>query len=185
MGYKLQRRGDLVAVIDGDTARLLGGHVDRPAALKQVGELYAADHAQDHADCNGIHQIVCIDADCDRKFLGFDSMKDHAEAVHTFSDVEELVRDAVREKYNIDGNSQATPPVPYTYAWCRDFATDWVVFEVSQGGAGRREKSTLYKASYSITDGAVSLGEPVEVVRKTVYEPVKQTTAAASAEEQS
>ena len=119
--------------------------------------------------------VPCLDlAECERTFLSYSLMLDHAEAVHTFSDVEELVRDAVREKYNRDGNSQAVPPVPYVYAWCRDFAADWVVFEVSEGGAGRKEKSTLFKASYSITDGQVSLGEPVEVVRKTVYEPVKQ-----------
>lgn len=118
--------------------------------------------------------VPCLDlAECERTFLSVEVMLDHAEAVHTFSDVEELVRDAVRDKYNRDGNSQAVPPVPYVYAWCRDFATDWVVFEMSEGGAGRKEKSTLFKASYSITDGQVTLGDPVEVVRKTVYEPVK------------
>lgn len=126
----------------------------------------------------GIH---CLDfAGCERTFVSAEAMLDHAEAVHTFSDVEELVRDAVRDKYNRDGNAQATPPVPYVYAWCRDFATDWVVFEMNKGGAGRKENSTLYKASYSITDGKVTLGEPVEVVRKTVYEAVANTTGTES-----
>lgn len=176
MSYKIQRRGDVVCVIDADTARLLSGHGDRAEAIERVGQLYEADHAQDAAECSGIHQIVCIDADCSRVFLGFEPMKEHADAVHTFDDIEELVRDAVREKYNRDGDRTATPPIPYRYAWCRDFASDWVVFEVSESGA-TREKSTLFQASYSITDGVVTLGEPTEVVRKTVYEPVKEATS--------
>lgn len=137
--------------------------------IKELRERLTGDSAS-----NGT--VPCLDlAECERTFLSVEKMLDHAEAVHTFSDVEELVRDAVRDKYNRDGNAQSTPPVPYTYAWCRDFATDWVVFEMNKGGAGRKEKSTLYKASYSITDGKVTLGEPVEVVRKTVYETVTST----------
>lgn len=115
--------------------------------------------------------VACKDETCDRVFLDEALMYDHAEAVHTFSDIEELVRDAVRDKYNVEGDYRATPPIRSVYAWCRDFSTDWVVFEMNKG-----EKGTLYKASYSITDGVVTLGAPVEVVRKTVYEPV--TTSA-------
>lgn len=170
MAYKIMRRGDLVCVVDADTARPVSGHADRAAAIGAIEGYYAQDHS-DTADCegNGIHQIVCIDADCTRVFMGFEPMKEHAEAVHTFSDIEEMVRDAVRDKYNRDGDRTVVPPIPYRYAWVRDIATDWVVFEMNVG-----EKGTTFKASYSITDGTVTLGEPVEVIRKTVYEPVKK-----------
>lgn len=127
------------------------------------------------ADTAGLaHVIPCLDlAECDRTFLSYERMLDHAEAVHTFSDIEELVRDAVREKYNRDGDRTAVPPIPYRYAWVRDLSTDWVVFEMNESNANR-ERSALFKASYSIVDGNVTLGEPTEVVRKTIYEPVVQ-----------
>lgn len=113
------------------------------------------------------HLHDCPEEACDRAFLSEELLYDHAEAVHTFSDIEELVRDAVRDKYNREGNRAALPPVPYRYAWVRDTSADWVVFEMNTD-----DKGTLYKASYSITDGVVTLGEPTQVVRKTVYEPV-------------
>lgn len=132
------------------------------------------------ADTAGVaHVVPCLDlAACDRTFLTYGLMLDHAEAVHTFSDIEELVRDAVREKYNRDGDRTVTPPVPYRYAWVRDLSTDWVVFEMNESSANR-ERNSLYKASYSIVDGNVTLGEPTEVVRKTVYEPVAQPATGA------
>jgi hypothetical protein len=43
-----------------------------------------------------------------------------------------------------------------------------VVYTVEEGN-----ESTLYKASYSVVDGVVSLGDPAEVRRRTVYEPNK------------
>jgi len=135
----------------------------------------AEDIAMDLA-CGDL--IMCHDPECSRTFLDFVRMADHADAVHTFSDIEELVRDAVREKYNRDGDRTAVPPVSYRYAWVRDLSTDWVVFELSESGSNR-ERQTLFKSSYSLVDGVVTLGEPVEVVRKTVYEPVAQSTTGA------
>lgn len=113
--------------------------------------------------------ISCPGDDCARIFIHEDGLFEHAEAVHTFSDIEELVRDAVREKYYVASDYRATPPVAGVWAWTRDLSTDWVVFEVEDGG-----DSTLYKAAYTILDNKVTLGEAVEVVRKTVYEPVKK-----------
>lgn len=123
---------------------------------------------------------------CDRSFLSRSALADHAEAVHapltiqremadkadgepTFSDIEEMVREAVREKYYEPGDYRATPVVESVWAYVRDLSVSWVVFCVESGG-----DDTLYQASYSILDGKVNLGEPVEVVRKTVYEPVKK-----------
>ena len=107
--------------------------------------------------------------ECDRAFLTEDLLFEHAEAVHTFDDIQRLVSEVVLEKYHERGDYRANPPVPSVWAWVQDLATDWVVFSVEKDG-----DTTLYKASYSITDGAVTLGEPTEVRRRTVYEPVKE-----------
>lgn len=137
--------------------------------LDYVKTTTTTEEASMSTSTNGRH--VCVDDNCDRDFLTEQAMYEHAEAVHTFSDIEELVRDAVRDKYNREGNYRVDPVVPSVYAWCRDFSTDWVVFEMN-----RADKGTLYKSSYSITDGTVTLGAPIEVVRKTVYEPVPDST---------
>lgn len=109
--------------------------------------------------------IECPHDDCDRSFLHKDQLTEHAEAVHTFSDIERLVSERIRETYGQKGDYKAN--VPSVYAWVNDMATDWVVFSVEKGSA-----STLYKASYSIVDNDVTLGVPAEVVRRTVYEAV-------------
>ncbi len=116
--------------------------------------------------------MVCRDRDCGRTFRGLDALKDHAEAVHTFSDTERLVSEAVRERYGRRGDYRAEPPIPSIYCWVNDIATDWVVFTVEGGGSGQINE-TLYKASYTIDENnTVTLGDPTEVVRRTVYEPV-------------
>lgn len=167
MPYKVQKKGDQHCVVKEGGAQV-ACHDTRSGALAQVRALYANEKA-DLAHEGVAAQVACIETDCSRAFLEFDQMVDHAEAVHTFSDIEELVRDAVRDKYNREGNYKVDPPIRSIYAWVRDTSADWVVFEMN-----RDDKGTLYKASYTITDGVVSLGEPVEVVRKTVYEPVQK-----------
>lgn len=102
-----------------------------------------------------------------RYFLSEEGLADHAAAVHTFSDIEQLVRDEVREKWGQEGDYKAN--VPWIHAWVRDIAADWCVFELSQD-----RKAACYKVSYSIVDGSVTFGEPTEVVRRTVWDPVKR-----------
>ena len=104
----------------------------------------------------------------DRNF-SVDQFLDHAEAVHTFDDIQRLVSEAVREKYYRRGNYETAPIVPSVWAWVQDLSEDWVVFTVESDG-----DTTLYKSAYSITDGAVTLGEPGEVKRRTIYEAVKK-----------
>jgi hypothetical protein len=111
---------------------------------------------------------ACPADDCERAFLDRVRLDDHAEAVHTFSDTEQMVSEEVREQY---GNMDDTDPKARVYVWVQDIAIDWVVFQVS-GDADH----TTYKASYSMVDGKVTLGEPYEVVRRTVYEPVPGST---------
>lgn len=51
-----------------------------------------------------------------------------------------------------------------THVWPRDVYDDSVVYEVYDGDA-----ETLYQRSYTITDGAVTLGEPMKVIAVTQY----------------
>lgn len=118
-------------------------------------------------NATGLHE--CPGGDCDRAFLSRDSLVEHAEAVHTFDDIQRLVSETVREKYHKRGDYKSVPIVPSVWAWVVDLATDWVVFTVETDG-----DTTLYKAAYSITDAVVTLGQAVEVKRRTVYEPVKK-----------
>ena len=110
--------------------------------------------------------VTCPHLDCERAFLDPVTLQDHADAVHTFDDIERLVSEEVREVFAKRGDYEAKPPVGATWAWVRDLSTDWVVFVVEKD-----TDSKLLKAPYSILDNEVTLGEAIEVVRKTVYEP--------------
>lgn len=110
--------------------------------------------------------LKCKRVDCDRQFLDQASMADHAEAVHTFSDIERVVSDALREKH---GTGSGSTVGNRTYVWISDIAEDWVVFTVDKPNGDM----DLLRSSYSIVDGEVNLGEAAEVRRRTVYELVK------------
>ncbi len=114
--------------------------------------------------------MPCTHEGCGRLFIDQATLHEHAEAVHTFGDLQRLVSDAVREKYGRKYDRLSQTAAVYTYVV--DLAEDWAVFEAEgEGGSG------LFKVAYAITDGAVSLGDPVEVRRRTVYEPVKKQDA--------
>jgi hypothetical protein len=52
-----------------------------------------------------------------------------------------------------------------------DIADDWCIFQVEANAS-----STTYKISYTLVDGVVTLGEPYEVRRRTVYDKVEGST---------
>lgn len=176
-GFPIENEQDLKNAI-----RAFGRAKDKPAAkahiirrakaLKLTSKLPKAWNVSTAA-LEDIAFDVAAFVECpehpEREFRSVAQFLDHADSMHTFSDIESLVGEAVREKYYKPGNYKANPPVSSVWAWVRDLATDWVVFIVEKEG-----DSTLYKASYSITDGAVTLGDPVEVKRRTVYEEVKK-----------
>jgi len=175
MPYKVKSQGGKFCVVNAETGKQVNCHDDKPKALRQLRAIVANEKADSAYQLRGIevaagHPVVaCCEEGCERAFLDFDKMVEHAEAVHTFNDIERLVSEAVREKYSKQGDYNAKPPKPAIWSWVVDTATDWVVFTVEKGS-----DMTLYKASYSITDGAVTLGDPVEVKRRTVYEPIKK-----------
>lgn len=117
---------------------------------------------------------ACTAPDCGRSFHDKALLIEHAEAVHTFDDVRQTVAEAVREKWGSKGTQQNGDP--RVYVWLVDIADDWCVFQVEVSGGD----NALQKVSYAITDGKVNFGTPVEVVRRTVYEPVGRTDGAAA-----
>lgn len=112
----------------------------------------------------------CFAPECNgRPFFGEKALIEHAEAVHTFEDIRRLLSDHLRETFGKTGDYNAEPPVPGIWVWIDDLATDWVVFSREEGS-----DNTLLKADYSIdADNKITLGTPVEVVRRTVYDPVE------------
>ncbi len=111
----------------------------------------------------------CFAPDCGREFRSQGQLQDHAEAVHTFEDIRRVLNEYVREKFGRSGDYHASPIVPAIYTWVEDLAADWVVYTVEEAN-----ETTLYKAAYAISDDTVTLGEGVEVRRRTVYEPTKK-----------
>lgn len=125
---------------------------------------------------------ACTDTSCERTFLNEAALTEHAQRVHvkektieraealmTFDDTRKIVHEYIREEFGRTGDYKASPPIQSIWTWIEDMASDWVVYTVEEGN-----DSTLYKASYSIVDGVVNLGDATEVRRRTVYEPVKK-----------
>lgn len=139
-----------------------------------VDHLVGVAKRENRADWSNANsaRVTCRAEQCGREFRDLAALQDHAEAVHTFDDIRRMVRDAVADKYNVEGDYRATPVLPGTWTYVEDLATDWVVFFKETGS-----DSSLFKSSYSITDGVVTLGEPVEVTRRTVYEAVSSAPA--------
>lgn len=111
----------------------------------------------------------CKDAACERAFINQDLLTEHAAAVHTFDDTRQLVATALREKYGVGiGMASKLPYEQRTYIYLRDLAQDWVVFDMEPGGS----EAKMMKVGYAVDDkGEVAfVGEPVEVLKKTVYE---------------
>ena len=110
--------------------------------------------------------------ECERAFLHEDRLQEHAESVHTFDDVQRIVSEAVRERFAV--KTTPSDKTNCTYVWLNDLADDWAVFTV-EGNAS----STMYKIPYTLGGQdslAVTLGDPFEVRRRTVYDPVQGST---------
>lgn len=108
---------------------------------------------------------ICKHQSCDRTFVDEALLQDHADSVHTYSQIETAVRDAVRAKWNRD----STPSTPSVYAWVNDLTDTWVVFSVETASV-----NGLFQVDYLIDEaGTVTLGDaPVPVERRVIYVPV-------------
>jgi hypothetical protein len=96
-----------------------------------------------------------------------DGPQKHADGARTIIEARMLFN-AVRERWDTEGNPRKGEP--REYAWVHDFGDDWCVFRV-ESASDRK----LMLASYSIMDGSVSFGEPVEVTHMSVYEPIESS----------
>lgn len=115
---------------------------------------------------------TCEDEGCERAFLSPELLAEHASAVHSFAEIESLVRSALKAKFL--PAAPLAPNTPSAYLWVEQITTDEVVFEVEMSG----KPASSYMIAYSVgDDDQVSFsGEPVPVRRRTVYEPIPKST---------
>lgn len=145
-------------------------HIIRRAKALGATDMLPEGWMSEKSSTDTAHEglISCPEEGCSRHFNDEAALLDHAEAVHTFDDIRRAVHGAIREKFGREPNYQSSPKVPGIYTWVEDLATDWVVFQYEESG-----DSKLLKVSYVINNnGVVTLGEPIEVTRRTVYDPV-------------
>ena len=111
---------------------------------------------------------TCTAEGCTRTFIDRALLQEHADAVHTFDDIRQIVSEELREAFGVADTRPGGDSC--VYVWIEDLAEDWVVYtqETSNSGA-------LMKVSYVLSpDNDVTFGTPFEVVRKTVYEPAPE-----------
>lgn len=111
---------------------------------------------------SGSLEFECIDEACKRTFVSEAAAEDHALAVHSHNELREAISKALREKL-------AGPPRQWGFVV--DTADDWFVYLLEVPGS---IDDKMYRQEYSIDDSMnVTLqGEPIEVRRRVVYEPV-------------
>jgi hypothetical protein len=177
-GFPIKTVGDLKNAIQAfgrakDKARTKALIIRRAKALGATNLLpdgWLGKKKADKADADdGAALIDC--PECARAFLHEVQLLDHAEAVHTFSDVERIVNEAVRERF---GKKRTASDKNYIYLWINDIAEDWCVFTVEGNAA-----STTYKIPYTLGGDdnlTVTLGDPYEVRRRTVWDKVEGST---------
>lgn len=81
-------------------------------------------------------------------------------------DLAKILRDALKAEY----------PGERTYVWTRDVYDAAVVYELCAD-----DQTELYQRSYTITDGAVTLGDAIKVISVTQYVPADTATIAVPA----
>lgn len=88
----------------------------------------------------------------------------------TANDLREALDRTLREAYGEDD----------TWIWIRDYADEWVVFEVESA-----DERHILRQAYTVTDGAPSLmGDTEEVVVHTTYEPATPAPETPASEEE-
>lgn len=127
----------------------------------------ARNSTKDAERLQQIHNLTIENgATCDVEVADADkSFKAPVRKAHdmTANDLRDALDGAVREARGEEG----------TYTWVRDYADDWVVYEVSS-----TDDVACWQQSYTVEDGVAKLtGEAVEVVAHTTYEPANATPA--------
>ncbi len=84
------------------------------------------------------------------------------EAEMSHDDVRNALRQALKAKYD---------PTNKRWYYIQDVYDSWFVYQDADPPG---DAQALYKASYAIVDGKVTLGDPVKVVQVTTYQPVTE-----------
>ncbi len=105
---------------------------------------------------------------CGRTFIDAALLNDHADSVHTYGELNDMLRSAVREAYTPTGPGSNT-----CWIWIRDFTDPWVVFSLEDTNG-----DTLYQANYSVSGEEISFETPVEVEVRTTYVQVGGSSSA-------
>ena len=111
--------------------------------------------------------------------LGNGTTEESAEAVEALRMLQEAEMSHDETRQALRNALKASDPTGTLWPYIRDVYDNWFVYELSQGD----NASKLYKASYAIVDGVVTLGDPIEVRVERTYVPVKaETTESADLE---
>lgn len=111
-------------------------------------------------------RYACDHADCDRSFLSEELLAEHAAEVHTYRELDELLREELRDTFGAESNPQMGQMG--VWIWIKDFTDTWVVFSAEMGG-----ESAIFQVDYTIdANDKVTFGDPVEVEEVTTYVPV-------------
>lgn len=154
--------------MDGAGTQLEGMDMDQAAkhGKKKKGKKGTDEEKKGYRKAADSALLECTHDECSRRFTTETAAEDHALAVHSHDEVRAAIAKALRARY-------MGPPRAYTYV--ETTADDWFVFEV-EGSYGVEAK--LYRMEFTFADGEATLvGEPVEVRRRMVYEPVAQASA--------
>lgn len=139
-------------------------HIIRRARALGATDLLPDDWKKSSKDKASMDLYTCPEDGCDRAFLHEEALVDHADSVHTYSEIETRVAAALRSKFGRAGS----PVSAAIYVWINDLADDWVAFTLDENGG----TNGLFKCSYEIDeDSKVTLGDPVAVERRVVYVP--------------
>lgn len=104
-------------------------------------------------------------------------MDEAATEVHASASVLEALQMSHGDLANLLRTAlKAEHPGERTYVWTRDVYDAAVVYELST-----EDQTELYQRSYTITDGAVALGDPMKVIAVTQYVPAETAEIAVPA----
>ncbi|MGE4535418.1 hypothetical protein, partial [Halomonas sp.] len=106
--------------------------------------------------------------------LGNGTTEESAEAVEALRMLQEAEMSHDETRQALRNALKALDPTGKRYYYIRDVYDSWFVYE-DDGADPMGGPAKLYKRSYALVDGAVTLGDPVEVYVVTTYQPVGES----------
>ena len=113
--------------------------------------------------------------------LGTGTTEESAEAVEALRMLQEAEMSHDETRQALRNALKASDPTGTLWPYIRDVYDSWFVYE-DDGADPMGGPAKLYKRSYALVDGAVTLGDPTEVYVVTTYQPVGTTQESADLE---